>query len=110
MRSTALPLDDITSRIQAVTLLRLSRILNFMKHLIDTNGQIPKPMEFPDIKTFAFTDRQTISKKLLQWFLNDGKIRGADSKGNIYTHNTDDKISQQFIEQIYTIKIVGVSH
>ncbi|MCP4670285.1 MAG: radical SAM protein, partial [Desulfobacula sp.] len=42
-RSSALPLDDKTSRRQAVTLLRLSRILNFMKHLKDTSEPIPEP-------------------------------------------------------------------
>ncbi|MBF0468356.1 MAG: radical SAM protein [Desulfamplus sp.] len=43
MRSSALPIDHTTSRIQAVTLLRLARVLNFMKFLVKENGSIPEP-------------------------------------------------------------------
>jgi len=108
MRSTALPLDDTTSRIEAVTLLRLSRILNFIKHLIDTRGSMPDPKPFPGKSKISFSDRQTLSKKVLQWFLHDGKIRGALPSGEIYTHIADNILPQQFIEKIKTISIAGI--
>jgi len=107
MRSTALPLNDTTSRIEAVTLLRLSRILNFMKHLIDTKGEIPEPEAFSNSKRTTSSDRQILSQKLLQWFLHDGKIRGAHPSGEIYTHIADNGLTQQFIEKIKTIPIAG---
>ena len=48
MRSSALPLNNTTSRIQAVTLLRLARILNFMKSLKKTNSALPKLEPAPE--------------------------------------------------------------
>ena len=108
MRSTALPLNDTTTRKQAVTLLRLSRILNFMKHLIDTDGFIPEPELFSHQQTTPFPSRENLSKTLLQWFLYDGKIRGVQADGKIYTHITDNALTQQFAERIKTISIAGV--
>lgn len=108
MRSTALPLNDTTSRIEAVTLLRLSRIINFMKHLKDTTGNIPAPEPFCDSNPNLPFDRQTVSQKLLQWFLQDGKIRGIDADGKIYTHTADSGLTQQFIERIKTLPVAGV--
>ncbi len=111
MRSSALPLDHKTSRIQSVTLLRLSRVLNFMKHLKDTNDTIGKPEAFldhqfksSDIQTI---DRQALSKKLLQWFFYDGKIRGVNSNGQIYSHIIDIDLTREFIKKIKTIEVAG---
>jgi radical SAM superfamily enzyme YgiQ (UPF0313 family) len=109
MRSTALPLNDTTSRIEAVTLLRLSRILNFMKHLIDIDGFIPEAEPFSHQKMKTFTDRKVLSKTLLQWFLSDGKIRGIQIDGKMYTHMADNALTLQFVERIKTISIAGVS-
>ena len=108
MRSTALPLNDTTSRIQAVTLLRLSRILNFMKHLIDTKGSIPAPKPFSGSIINQPSDRQTLSQELVQGFLHDGKIRGAHPDGGIYTHIADIGLTQQFIKRINAIPIAGI--
>jgi hypothetical protein len=106
MRSTALPVEDVTSRIQAVTLLRLSRILNFMKH--PSNTHLPEPEPFPGSDTDLPLDRQGLSKRLLQWFLYDGIVRGAGPDGDIFNHVTDVALTRQFIEQIKTIPIKGV--
>jgi anaerobic magnesium-protoporphyrin IX monomethyl ester cyclase len=106
MRSSALPLDDTTSRIQAVTLLRLSRIINFMKYLKDNSESIPKPEPFLDHEIKS-SGRQAISKELLQYFLYDGKIRGVDSDGRIYSHLTDSDLTKQFIKKIKSIAISG---
>ena len=109
MRSTAFPLDEKTSRSEAVTLLRLSRILNFMKHLIDTDGFIPDPVPFSHRQTPLSSSRENLSKTLLQWFLYDGKIRGVQKDGKIYTHLANTVLTQQFIKRIKTIPIAGVS-
>lgn len=114
MRSTALPLNDTTTRIEAVTLLRLSRILNFLKLLKDTEGIIPEPEPFSESIPVDVSDRRAISKKLLQWFLYDGKIRGfdpgnlVDNKDRIYTHVADNTLTRQFIKRIKKISIAGV--
>ncbi|NOX33851.1 MAG: B12-binding domain-containing radical SAM protein [Deltaproteobacteria bacterium] len=108
MRSTALPINDTTSRLEAITLLRLSRILNFMKHLMDTRGSIPGSQIFPGLKTSPALDRQNLSQKLLQWFLHDGKIRGIHPKEGFYTHVTDKNLTQEFIKRIKNIKVSGM--
>ncbi|MCP4719110.1 MAG: radical SAM protein, partial [Desulfobacteraceae bacterium] len=106
--SSALPLDDRTSRLAAVTLLRLARILNFIKNCIDTHGRLPLAQAFVTEDFHPPIDRDTISHKLLQWFLDDGIIRGVDNKGNLYTHKTDLKLCQKFIRKIKQIPIMGV--
>ncbi len=98
MRSTALPLSHVTSRIQSATLLRLSRIINFMKGLIGQGIAIPSAKAFtmealPD-------DRRKAGLKLLQWFLHDGRIRGVTGDGRIYAHVIDEDLSRMFIEQL----------
>ncbi|MCP3876473.1 MAG: radical SAM protein [Desulfobacteraceae bacterium] len=108
MRSSTLPLEDTTSRIEAITLLRLSRILNFMKHLIDTMGTLPDPELFSNHKIDPSSDRQTVSIQLLQSFLYDGKIRGIQPSGEVYSHITDPVLTQNFIKKIQTIPIIGI--
>ncbi|MBU8909930.1 MAG: B12-binding domain-containing radical SAM protein [Desulfobacterales bacterium] len=108
MRSSALPLDDTTTRIEAATLLRLSRILNFMKHLMDSERTIPESRPFYSLKNPETINREPLSKILLQWFLHDGKIRGVHPNGEIYIHLSDINLTQTFINQIKNIHIKGV--
>jgi len=108
MRSTALPLDNTTSRIEAVTLLRLSRILNFMKLLMDTKGRIPEPEPFSGLGKASLSDRTALSQKLLKWFLQDGKIRGVHPSGEIFTHLVDRNLTEKFIKKIKTLSIAGI--
>jgi anaerobic magnesium-protoporphyrin IX monomethyl ester cyclase len=98
MRSSAFPLDHTTTRIQAVTLLRLCRILNYMKHLVDQGADLPAPRPAPD-RTPLFdpaSDRHSMSAQLLQWFLFDGRIRGVDKDGQVYVHKTDPRLCRAF--------------
>jgi anaerobic magnesium-protoporphyrin IX monomethyl ester cyclase len=53
MRSSAFPLDHTTSRVQAVTLMRLCRILNFMKHLADQGIVLPASRPVPGRPPFV---------------------------------------------------------
>ncbi len=108
MRSTALPLDDTTTRLEAVTLLRLARILNFIKSCIDIHGCLPIAQPYVSDDLSGPMDRDKISHKLVQWFLNDGIIRGVDKNGNLYAHKTDLKLCQNFIKGIKQIYISGV--
>lgn len=112
MRSTALPIEDNTSRLEAVTLWRLARILNFLKDCLDQEGVLPRAeaCSCPCVP-FAMDSesRKDISRKLVQWFLHDGRVRGADKKGNVYIHQTDERLCRAFIRQIKDLVLLGVA-
>jgi anaerobic magnesium-protoporphyrin IX monomethyl ester cyclase len=109
MRSSAFPIEDTTSRLEAVTLLRLSRILNFMKTLADQQ-LLPVPPEpcAPDPVHIEVTDRFAASLQLLKCFLHDGIIRGVSPSGEVFPHLCDTALTREFIEQITTITVRGV--
>ena len=75
-RSTALPLDQTTRRSESATLLRLARILNFMKQCLDEEGHLPSPEPFAHRTHRISGKRSDIGRRLLRWFLSDGIIRG----------------------------------
>ena len=107
MRSSALPFDDSTSRLEAVTLLRIARIINFMKNLLDVSGKIPGPEAFPGYLAFSVTDRGKATQKLFQWFLYDGKIRGITDTGQIYAHLSDDLLVGKFLKKLKSDDVKG---
>jgi hypothetical protein len=106
MRSTALPLVQSTDRTQAVTLLRLGRILNFMKHMTDTREAMPPPAK-PPRKIDAGMDRMTVGKLLLAAFQQDGAIHGVDDKGEVYPHTVDLRLTRRFLNECNRIRIRG---
>ena len=111
MRATAFPLDHTTSRLQAVTLLRLCRILNYMKHRVDQGLALPLPQALPsDMSAISHqhADRETISENLLTWFLYDANIRGMDKDGQVYIHKTDPILCRTFVTAIHEMPISGV--
>jgi len=107
MRASAFPLSHTTRRLEAATILRLGRILNFMKSLIDTRIPIPTPEPFLETRNAKTLDRVQIGLKLLQWFLNDGKVRGATSRGEIITHETSTDLVEKFLTCLPDIRIRG---
>jgi len=102
MRSSALPIDDQTTRLESVTLLRLARIANFIKLIMDSNEPIPPPEPIPNCLAGILnpSDRMNTGKKLLQWFLHDGIIRGMTKTGEIYAHQGDNTLIHQFIHHL----------
>lgn len=109
MRSTALPLDQKTSRLESVTLLRLGRILNFMKALKDQGVPVsPRHMAvpggFPDT-----TDRTAVGIWLLQDFFRTGIIRGLTPEGRLFEHKTAPSLLRIFIDGIRDMDIQGVA-
>ena len=106
-RSSALPISHKTKRQDAVTLLRLSRILNFMKALIDQGIDIPTPIPFNEARPKSFTNKMEIGRMLLRLFLHDGIIRGITSSGQIYTHTVNTDLTHRFVEGLKDIKIKG---
>jgi radical SAM superfamily enzyme YgiQ (UPF0313 family) len=106
MRSSALPISHTTSREEAVTLLRLGRILNFMKFLADTetsHADALRPLAAenqPDTRIEA-------GKDLLNLFLMDGKIRGQTPDGEIFEHCISMELSRRFVRKVKDIRIRG---
>jgi len=106
MRSSALPVSHTTRRIESVTLLRLSRILNFMKGIIDRGEKIPDPAPF--IKGDVLPGNSgDMGRALLSWFLYDGKIRGVTREGAVYEHRISEKPARDFIDGIKTVRLRG---
>jgi hypothetical protein len=106
LRATAIPLEDHTSRLEAVTLLRLGRVLNFMKLLIDQGKGLPQPCA-PQKLTKLPESRLALGRVLLAGFLDDGLLRGVDNDGNLYVHHTDSRLSRMFLERLRGIKLRG---
>jgi hypothetical protein len=106
MRATALPLAHVTDRLQAVTLLRLGRILNFMKRLLDLGQSIPMPDSPPGTISLSST-RMQIGKVLLAGFLKQGFIYGVDDRGQVYPHRTDPALIRAFLKGLENIRIRG---
>ncbi len=110
MRSSALPVSIPSSSLQAATLLRLARIVNFIKFLIDKKISIPKAqpcnaaiIDFNKKKP----DRLEIGQKLLSWFLHDGLIRGITPDGKIFYHYISTELTHCFIHSFYKLIFKG---
>ena len=106
MRSSALPLSHITTRKESVTLLRLSRIINFMKSLIDSGLPLPRPAQAASAITTSI-DRREVGRQLLQFFLYDGIIRGVNPDGEVFEHEIDLELCKKFLAGIKSIRIRG---
>lgn len=106
MRSSALPISHTTTRQQTITLLRLSRIVNFIKHLIDRGQQIPNPLPATS-RIGNLQQREAAGKQLLQFFLKDGSIRGVNSNGEVFAHDTSLQLSKQFLDRMDFSRIRG---
>ena len=108
MRSSAISLSHTTSRKESVTILRLSRIINFMKLLIDKKIPIPKPVKFPKKKQYTnYEQRIDSGIMLLGWFLYDGIIRGITHDKEIFTHYHSIDLAKKFLYKLTEIKIQG---
>jgi anaerobic magnesium-protoporphyrin IX monomethyl ester cyclase len=109
MRSTALPLSHTTSRLESVTLMRLGRLLNFMKALTDQKIDFQTEAAGGSNRRPPAENRQESGIRLLQMFLTDGKIRGIDPDGRIYEHEVSLELTRRFREGLRAIKIKGVT-
>ncbi|MEA2061613.1 MAG: hypothetical protein U9P10_14130 [Thermodesulfobacteriota bacterium] len=107
MRSTALPISHTTTRRESITLLRLSRIVNFMKFLVDTKIPIPGPEPWTKHCPLDAGDRIKTGKSLLSGFLFDGNIRGITRDNQVFIHLQDKDLTRIFIEKIKQTRIKG---
>ncbi len=107
MRSTALPIEDTTSRLASVTLLRLARILNFIKSLKDQKISVPTARALNKEPDLDLSQRLECSLVLLQGFLHDGEIRGITPGGRVFKHRIDLELSQAFVAGLSRTQIRG---
>ena len=107
MRASTFPLSHTTSRTDAATLMRLGRILNFIKALLDAGLKLPDPMPAETTKIDIRSDRTEIGIRLLQPFLYDGSIRGVTPGGDVYAHRVSLNLTRQFIGGLKEIRIRG---
>jgi radical SAM superfamily enzyme YgiQ (UPF0313 family) len=113
LRASALPLSHTTSRTESVTLLRLARILNFMKLLVDRGQKIPDPVPINGTVKIKYKDKSKagkLGKLLLQWFLHDGQIRGLRPNGEVFAHKISPELADRFIRGLKQIRIRGVKN
>ncbi len=106
MRASALPIEHTTRRVDSTTLLRLGRIVNFMKHLLDRGLPIPAPAR-ADPAGLDPADRIETGRRLLAWFLADGGIRGIAPNGEVYDHLISPHVAQRFLEGLCRITLRG---
>jgi len=121
MRSSALPISDTTSRLQSVTLLRLSRLLNFMKSLTereragikgvgitDQTGRYQVEADKSEEKSLIGY-RRAVGIRLLSSFLEDGRLRGILPDGSVFDHNVDRELCRRFASEIMSMRVVSSS-
>ena len=95
-RATALPVAQTTDRRQAVTLLRLGRILNYMKSILDQGHRLPPPAK-PPLRIDPRTERGAVGRQLLAAFFREGRIHGIDDHGRLYDHCVDPALTRAFL-------------
>ncbi len=114
MRSTALPVSDTTSKIQALTLLRLARILNYLKSCAGTDTDLPCALSgkarsaTESGRAASNPDRERASDLLIRMFLTDAVPRGMDHQGNIYVHPHCPDLCKKFVDKIGRIRICPI--
>jgi hypothetical protein len=113
MRATALPVSHTTTREESVTLLRLGRIVNYVKSLVDAGETVPegRPFKEADLRDVVdvvdVKDRRDAGKVLLGCFLNDGKIRGVTPDGEVFEHKVSESLTRRFLAGLAKTRILG---
>jgi radical SAM superfamily enzyme YgiQ (UPF0313 family) len=108
MRASALPIEHTTRRIESVTLLRLGRLLNFMKYLLDHGLSAPAPWP-SDAVAFDPGNRIETGRSLLARFLADGRIRGLTPDGMLYDHHVASRLCERFLSGLQKITLRGTA-
>jgi anaerobic magnesium-protoporphyrin IX monomethyl ester cyclase len=119
-RSTALPFafdpavnpSDAASRpgrfttpLQAVTLLRLTRLLNFAKSLLANGESLPAP-HLPQ-KALDVGQREQSGRALLSGFLFDGVVRGLSPDGGVFEHRVCEQTTRLFWRGLEVCQLRG---
>jgi radical SAM superfamily enzyme YgiQ (UPF0313 family) len=102
MRSSAIPISDTTTRLESVTILRLGRILNFLKHLRSQNvtaelADAAAPGDHIDPGPDP-TAREAAGIRLAAAFLRNGQILGLSGDGKVYSHQAAPTLARAFLD------------
>jgi hypothetical protein len=108
MRASALPIEHTTRRIESATLLRLGRILNFMKYLLDHGIPVPAPRH-SEATALEPKDRILVGRSLLARFLADGSIPGLTPDGRAYEHHVAPRLCERFLSGLRNITLRGTT-
>jgi len=107
MRSSALPLSHAaTTREEAATLLRLARLLNFMKGLLDEGEPLPEPAPLLG-EALDPGDRRRSGVELLAAFFHDGALRGLKPSGEVLEHRASRKLTAAFLKGLRSVRVRG---
>ncbi len=107
-RSSALPIHQGTSRQASATLLRISRIVNFIKQLIDNGENLPLPAPFSTNFPLDLSDKFALGRVLLSHFMATGEILGIENDGGTYAHRVDASLTERCRHSFRNIKWHGV--
>jgi len=107
MRSTALPIEDRTTRLEAATLLRLARVLNFMKQLLDDGEELPAPDALDPGARLDPADRRTSGRALLAGLLADETLRGLSPDGEVFAHEASTSLVAAFLNGLRGVGVTG---
>lgn len=108
LRATALPIEEATTRLQAVTLLRLARLLNFAKRLCDLGVGLPAP-QVRDAEILPADDRTAAGLRLLSWFFAEARLYGLSPSGAVWEHPIERGLARRFRDGLLTLGVRGVS-
>jgi hypothetical protein len=104
-RSSAFPIEDGADRLQTATLLRLVRMVNFLKALVKAGSGVPVPRRFETDSIDLPKNRSDLGRLLVSGFLSDGQIRGITPDGRMFIHAASEKLTRRFREAILTTPI-----
>ncbi len=107
MRATALPVCGDISRLEAVTLMRLGRMLNFMKAWVDQGRPLPQPEAWHAKRVSPQLAPDQIGAALLQAFLHDGAILGIQPDGRLFRHRQAPALVRRFLRGIQADGVCG---
>ena len=99
-RSSALPIADAASRLEIATILRLFRLVGFVKHLKTQNIPLPPPRPFQDEASPRPKDRTAVGLALLASFRHDGVIRGMTPEGRVFPLEVSANLVRDFIKKV----------
>lgn len=100
MRSSAMPLSTPGDRLKTATVMRLGRILNFMKSLDHEHLDFIRPEKLGEDSIIDTSDRLAAGIRLLNSFFYDFKIRGVDRNGNVFEHACSHDLCLRFYEGV----------
>jgi hypothetical protein len=91
----------------SATLLRLGRLVNFIKAVIDGGEALPEPAPCP-VRVDPEMERHAMGRLLLAGFWVDQKIRGIDPDGKVYCQPVDSDLCRRFHKLMRGRQIRGV--